>query len=296
MTSHFRPWIEAMRLHTLPVSVAGVVAAGGCAAYYHSFRILPFLICLLFAIGAQIVSNFANEYFDYKNGLDRKGREGFRRGVTEGDINPGAMKKATFGLLIAVCLIGCSLLIWGEWWLVFVGIGVALFALAYSTGPYPLSHHGLGEVAVIIFFGLVPVIFTTYVQTLSWSMMPVTLWIAVGIGIMASNVLIVNNYRDVDDDRAAGKKTLAVRWGKKLMSNIYLINGFLSALSIEIGTALRIDPWWQIGILAYLNLHYMTWVKLVNSEGHELNPILGKTAMLMFGVAVWLAVELALSA
>ena len=77
MTKKAKAWIEAMRLHTLPVSVAGVLTAGGCAAYYHSFRPLPFLICLLFAIGAQIISNFANEYFDYKNGLDRKGREGF---------------------------------------------------------------------------------------------------------------------------------------------------------------------------------------------------------------------------
>lgn len=77
-----------MRLRTLPVSAAGVIAAAGCAAYYDSFNLLPWAICLLFALMAQIVSNFANEYFDFRNGLDRKGREGFRRGVTEGDISP----------------------------------------------------------------------------------------------------------------------------------------------------------------------------------------------------------------
>lgn len=295
MSSKSKAWIEAMRLHTLPVSLAGVVAAG-CAAFYHGFRVVPFIICLLFATGAQIVSNFANEYFDFKNGLDRKGREGFRRGVTEGDISPQAMKRATFGLLLAVCLLGCSLLIWGPWWLIGVGIAVALFALAYSTGPYPLSHHGLGEVAVVIFFGLVPVIFTTYVQTLSWAMLPVTFWIALGIGLMGANVLIVNNYRDVEDDRAAGKKTLAVRWGPKAMERLYIINGFLAALSMEIATALRVDPWWQLGILAYLNFHYLTWVRLVNSEGSALNPILGRTAMLMFGVSLWLVLELTTSA
>ena len=140
-----------MRLRTLPVSVAGVVAGGGCAAYYHCFRPLPFTISLLFAVMAQIASNFANEYFDFKNGLDRKGREGFRRGVTEGDISPRAMLAATFALLAFACAVGCTLIIWGGWWLIAAGAAIAVFAMAYSAGPLPLSHHGLGEVAVIIF-------------------------------------------------------------------------------------------------------------------------------------------------
>lgn len=295
MTKKAKAWIEAMRLHTLPVSVAGVLTAGGCAAYYHSFRPLPFLICLLFAIGAQIISNFANEYFDYKNGLDRKGREGFRRGVTEGDISPRAMRNATFALLAAVCLAGCTLVIWGGWWLIFVGIAVALFALGYSTGPYPLSHHGLGEIAVIIFFGIVPVVMSTYVQTGSWDMMPVTGWLSLAIGFMGANVLVVNNYRDMDDDRASGKRTLAVRWGRTAMERLYLANGIIAALLIEAATALRVNPLWQLGILAYINLHYLTWVRLVNSDGAALNPILGRTAMLMCAVSIWLLIELSCS-
>ena len=103
-----------MRLRTLPVSVGGVLAGAGCAAHYGAFRWLPFLICMAFAIMAQIVSNFANEYFDWRNGLDRKGREGFRRCVTEGDITPKAMRNATFGLLGAACAVGCTLIIWGD--------------------------------------------------------------------------------------------------------------------------------------------------------------------------------------
>ena len=118
-----------------------------------------------FAIIAQIASNFANEYYDFKNGFDKKGREGFRRGVTEGDISPAAMKRATYSLLAIDALLGCTLIIWGGWWLVPVGIAIAIFAVAYSAGPYPLSHHGLGDIAVIIFFGFVPVLFTEYVQT-----------------------------------------------------------------------------------------------------------------------------------
>lgn len=153
-------WLEAMRLRTLPVSVAGVVGGTACAIYHHGFSVLPFLICLFFAVLAQIASNFANEYYDFKNGLDKKGREGFRRGVTEGDIKPSDMKKATFIILLLAAAIGSTLIIWGGWWLIFVGIAVAIFALAYSTGPFPLSHNGLGDIAVIIFFGFVPVIFT----------------------------------------------------------------------------------------------------------------------------------------
>lgn len=285
-------WIRAMRLHTLPVSVAGVVTAGGCAAYYHSFRWLPFVICMLFAIGAQIVSNFANEYFDFRNGIDRKGREGFRRGVTEGDLSAKGLRNAMYGLLCVTCALGCTLIYWGGWWLLAAGIAVAVFALAYSAGPYPLSHHGLGEAAVIVFFGLVPVTLTTYVQTQSWSMLPVTLWLALAIGIMGSNVLIVNNYRDLEDDKLAGKRTLAVRWGPGTMRTLYLCNGYIALLFIEIATAIRIDTVWQLGALLYANMHWLAWRELCSSEGKELNPVLGKTAMLMLGVAVWLAAAL----
>lgn len=163
-----KAWIEAMRLRTLPVSVAGVLAGTGCAVFKHGFSVVPMLICLVFAVIAQIASNFANEYYDFKNGFDKKGREGYRRGVTEGDISPSAMKRATFGLLFLDALLGCSLIYYGGWWLIAVGVAVAIFAVAYSAGPYPLSHHGLGDVAVVVFFGFVPVIFTEYVQTGVW--------------------------------------------------------------------------------------------------------------------------------
>lgn len=292
MNVRVRAWIEAMRLHTLPVSVAGVLTAGGCAAYYKGFSALPFIICLLFAIGAQIVSNFANEYFDYKNGLDRKGREGFRRGVTEGDITPGAMRNATFGLLAFVCILGLSLIYWGGWWLIGVGIAVALFAIGYSAGPYPLSHHGLGEIAVIVFFGLVPVIMTTYVQTQSWTMLPMTVWLALAIGLMGANVLVVNNYRDIEDDRSAGKRTLAVRFGRVAMQRLYLFNGFAALLCLELATITRIGYIWQAGALIYINLHYIIWKQICQSRGAELNPLLGRTALLMFGVSVWLLIAL----
>lgn len=289
-----KSWIEAMRLRTLPVSIAGVFAGAGCAAYTGNFRALPFIICLLFAVGAQIVSNFANEYFDYKNGFDRKGREGFRRGVTEGDISPRAMRNATFGLLAAVCILGCSLIVWGGWWLIAVGIAIAIFAIGYSAGPYPLSHHGLGEIAVIIFFGIVPVILTSYLVSGGWENLRMSAWIGVAIGIMGANVLVVNNYRDLEDDRKVGKHTLAVRFGRGAMQNLYLADGFGALLCIEIATALSVNYFWQIGALIYINIHYILWQRMRSSQGKELNPLLGKTAMLMLGVSLWLLAALSL--
>lgn len=290
-----KAWIEAMRLHTLPVSVAGVISAAGAASYFHSFKALQFTICLLFAIGAQIVSNFANEYFDYVNGLDKKGREGFRRGVTEGDISPKAMKRATFGLLAAVCALGCSLIIWGGWWLIPVGIAIALFALGYSTGPYPLSHHGgLGEIAVVVFFGIVPVCLTTYLQTGTFSNFHLPFWLSLSIGFMATNVLVVNNYRDKEADAAVGKQTLAVRYGDRAMERLFIANGFLALVCIEVATALVVDPLWQIGPLIYINMHYLIWMEMKQEEGSGLNGVLRKTALLMLGMSVWILAALTL--
>lgn len=291
--SKFKAWLEATRPRTLPVSVAGVVAAGGCAAFYGQFRILPFLICLIFALLAQIVSNFANEYFDFKNGSDKKGREGFRRGVTEGDITPKAMRNATYGLLAMDCLIGLTLIIWGGFWLIAVGLFIALFALAYSAGPYPLSRHALGELAVFIFYGLIPVIMTTYVQMGSFKGWTLSLPVAAAIGFMAMNVLIVNNYRDVEDDKAAGKVTTVVKFGRPVMANLYFVNGIFAIVCIFIAGVSRFPIIWLLaGILVYANLHYILYMRLKLSDGSELNPILGKTAVLMLGVSLWLTLML----
>lgn len=284
-----------MRLRTLPVSVAGVLAGTGCAVYENGFRPLPFLICLVFAVIAQICSNFANEYFDFRNGLDRKGREGFRRGVTEGDIPPVAMRNATFGLLLLDSLLGLSLLFFAEWWLIFIGIAVALFAVAYSAGPWPLSHHGLGEIAVIVFFGIVPVTFTCHVQTGNWELLgQLVLPIAFAIGLMGANVLIVNNYRDYFDDKAVGKHTSAVILGRRTVRYIYLANGLAAAFLLVFVTSTRFSPLWLLGAFLYANFSALLFVRMGQSEGHELNPLLGKTSMLMFAVSVWLLLMLSI--
>ena len=273
-----RKWIEAMRLRTLPVSVAGVIAGTGCAIMLDSFKAVPALTCLVFAILAQIAANFGNEYYDFKNGIDRKGRAGFRRGVTEGEIRPESMKTATFAVLALAAGVGCTMLIYGPWWLVVVGILIMIFALAYSAGPYPLSHHGLGDVAVVIFFGIIPVTFTCFLQTGSWEGMDIIIPASLAVGLLAANVLVVNNYRDMEDDAAVGKRTTVVIFGRRLMSLAYLLSG-IAAMAVMIPVWTRL-PLWALAVpVLFVILHLKVWLKLRRAAGTELNPLLGRTAV-----------------
>ncbi len=267
-----------MRLRTLPVSLAGVVLAMGYAGMHGNFNLIPAILCLVFALLAQIASNFANEYYDYKSGLDKKGRVGPRRGVTEGDITPKAMKAATYVTLATACAVGCVLIFYGGWWLIAVGLLIAVGVIAYSSGPYPLSHHGLGEVAVLFFFGIIPVNLTYYVMSGEWIVE--VLLASVSAGLMGANVLIVNNYRDMDDDKAVNKRTLAVILGRKTVAALYLFSGYW-AVALMVPVWLKLAPATWIVPVAYLALHTVLWLKLQSLIGQRLNPMLGATAMAM---------------
>lgn len=275
MQKKLKSWIEATRLRTLPVSTAGVIVASGCAYSDGSFKWQPALLCFLFAVLAQVASNFANEYFDYVNGSDKKGREGFRRGVTEGDITPRAMLRATFGTLATACAVGCCLIPFGGWQLIPIGVVIAVFALAYSAGPYPLSRVGLGDVAVFVFFGFVPVCLTYYVQT--GEITGNVAAASAAVGLMGCNVLIVNNYRDVEDDREAGKRTTVVRFGRRVAAIAYLLFGIAA---VWLTAPLWAEKFWIFFIAPaiYLCLHYSTWQCIRRSRGAALNPLLGATA------------------
>lgn len=274
-----KAWIEAMRLRTLPVSIAGVLTAVGYNLLYKNLNIKPVLLCMAFALLCQISSNFANEYFDYKAGRDKAGREGPRRGVTEGDISPRQMMIAIVMTTVVACAIGLCLVGYGGWWLVAIGVAVVLGLLAYSTGPYPLSTHGWGEVAVIVFFGVVPVTMTYYVETLQWSWDVMAGGIAVGL--MGANVLIINNYRDIPDDREVGKMTLAVRWGGRAMKWLYMIN-------VVVAIALMMPAWlsmrWFDLVTPLLTVYIAARIVYMMGKlkGRQLTPLLGMTAVLMF--------------
>ena len=289
MKRQLKIWLECFRPKTLPVSMSGVIIAIGLAKWHHHFQWVPALLCLAFALLAQIASNTANEYFDYLRGTDKPGRVGPRRGVTEGDIRPKTLRNVTFGLLALAGVVGCGLIPYGGWWLLPVGIIIALVALAYSTGPYPLSYHGLGELTVFIFFGLVPVNLTYYVMALRFD--PLVVLFSITIGLLGVNVLLVNNYRDVEDDREAGKKTQTVLKGRPATAFAYLLNGYTGMAILAVFWVMivmgKVLPLWTLLIpVLYLVMHTVTWHRLKHRDGAALNPLLGATAcnMLIFTI------------
>ena len=188
------------------------------------------------------------------------------------------MHRATAIAFGIAALIGCSLIYWGGWWLVLAGIFIFIGALSYSAGPFPLSRNAMGEIAVVIFYGLIPVGFTFYLQTGYFSYDDFAAGLAVGL--MSANILIVNNYRDHDDDKAVNKLTTAVVFGRNAVAWAYLLNGFIAV-------ALTLGMWISAGTITlvfptlYLIAHVCLWRYLRANEGHRLNPALGMTAMLM---------------
>lgn len=275
-----RSWIEAVRLRTLPVSTAGVLCAWALAIHFSRIRWIPAILCLIFAVLCQTASNFANEYYDYRDGLDKPGRSGPRRGVTEGDISPSSMKFATYSVLFVAMLVGLWLIYWSSPALIIVGVIIALGAIAYSAGPYPLSRNAMGEVAVLLFFGVIPVNFTYYLATGSWN------WrvgaYSLAIGLMAANVLIVNNYRDADEDAQVCKRTLANVLGRDKARMIYLFDG-VAAFLLSFCSSFGCNKLWIASVI-YIALHLFLWNRLKLNEGDnpsKLNPLLGLTACVM---------------
>ena len=274
-------WIEAMRLRTLPVSVAGAVAGCAMAAGAGRLNVAVAAICLAFAVLAQIASNFANEYFDYKAGFDGPGRDGPRRGVSEGDISPRAMRAATLITLAVACALGCLLILYGGWWLLGAGAVIALGAMAYSAGPYPLSRHCLGEVAVVFFFGIVPVNLTYYVQALGFTREVAQ--VSVAFGLMGAMVLLCNNYRDMVSDRATGKHTLVTAFGRGVAGALYAAMGAGAALLLAGFGAVAVLP----AVLGAVAGGVMI-VRRRRLTGVECTPLLGITSMVMLVASVWL--------
>jgi 1,4-dihydroxy-2-naphthoate octaprenyltransferase len=209
----WRVWLGAARPRTLPAAVAPVIVGSALAWRARAFDPAAAAICLAFALLVQIGANFANDYYDFVHGADTGKRVGPRRAVAAGLVAPAVMRRAmalTFGLAFAV---GLALVAWGGWWLVALGVVSIASAVAYTGGPFPLGYHGLGDLFVFVFFGLVGVGATYYVQAGTVSL--AALQAAVAVGLLIVNILVVNNYRDADTDRAAGKRTLVVRFGRR---------------------------------------------------------------------------------
>lgn len=212
MGAHAKIWLEAARPRTLPAAVVPVAVGTALAAAQGAADAAKAAVCLAFALLVQIGTNFANDYFDFQQGADTAARVGPRRAVAAGLIAPRTMLAATAGVLAAAFAVGLLLVREGGWGLLPVGVVSIVCALAYTGGPWPLAYHGLGDVFVFVFFGLVAVGATCFVQA---GTVGAEAAVAGGaIGLLAANILVANNYRDAETDARAGKRTLVVRFGR----------------------------------------------------------------------------------
>lgn len=248
----------------------------------------PASVCLVFALLVQIGTNFANDYSDFLKGADREDRQGPRRAVASGFVSARTMAIATGVTFGAAFLAGLSLVLWGGWVLLPIGILSLLFGWAYTAGPYPLAYHGLGDVFVFVFFGLVAVGGTAFVMT--HRVDAFALLAATPVGLLAVNILVVNNYRDMETDARAGKRTAVVRFGRGVARFQYMLS-FAVAFGVPTALALaRQSPVLALPLLAVPLALPLVRELAMSSGGAALNALLGKTAraLLVFGV-LWAA-------
>lgn len=206
-------WLSACRPRTLPAAVAPVLVGTALAAHDHRFDPAAAALCLGFALLVQIGTNFANDYYDFVRGADTERRVGPRRAVASGLVRPAAMRRAMIATFALAFLVGLGLIHWGGYLMLAVGLASIACGYAYTGGPWPLGYCGLGDVLVFLFFGLVAVSITYFVQAERVTLLVILAGIP--MGLLATNILLINNYRDVETDAAAGKKTLVVRFGRE---------------------------------------------------------------------------------
>lgn len=284
----------AARPRTLPAAIAPVIVGSALAWHDRRFDAAAAGLCLGFALLVQIGTNFANDYYDFLRGADTAARVGPRRAVAAGLIAPATMKRAMIGVFAAAFAVGLGLVAWGGPWLLAVGIASIVCGVAYTGGPWPLAYHGLGDVFVFLFFGLVAVGGTYFVQAGSVTLD--ALLAAIPVGLLAANILVVNNYRDVETDAAANKRTLVVRLGRGAARG-----QFVGSLAIALAMPLLFlargyRPW----CLLPLALTPVAWAharRLRKSKApSELIALLGATGKLLAAYAVLLGAGLVLSA
>ena len=259
-------WVLACRPKTLAAALAPVAVGCALAVWAGHFRPVPAFLCVLFAVLMQIASNFINDVSDFEQGNDREDRLGPRRACAQGWISARKMKTGIIIDLLLALAAGLPLAFYGGWSMV----GVAL------AGPYPLAAHGWGDVLVVVFFGLVAVGFTYYVQAGSWS--PQATLAGLAVGVCINLLLTINNFRDRDQDKISGKKTLIARFGIEFGRRYYLAQGGFAC-----AFALCLIPhglfWAGLLPLLFLVPHYRVWSRIVSTyEGRALNQCLGLTS------------------
>ncbi len=222
-------WIEAARLRTLPASLIPVLTGGALAWNHNVFQWHVTIMALLSAMLIQIATNFANDYFDYRQGADNSDRVGFIRASASGQVAPKKMLTIAITTFILAFLLGLYLVFHAGLPILVIGMLSIAAGILYTGGPYPLAYNGLGDLFVFLFFGLAAVMGTYYVNALQWSME--SFWASLAIGALATMILAVNNYRDVHSDRKAGKRTLTVIFGERF-ARVHFLGLILLAFAV----------------------------------------------------------------
>lgn len=284
--SHLSPpsawqiWIQASRLRTLPAAIAPVLIGCALAVADGAFHPAAAAAALLGAILIQIGTNYANDYFDFKNGADNEKRVGPTRATAAGLVSPQAMQRAyilTFALTVPIC---AYLALRGGWPVLAIGAASIASGILYTGGPRPLGYMGLGDLFVLAFFGPIAVAGTYYVQALTIT--PVSLIAGLAPGLISTAILVVNNLRDISTDAEVGKRTLAVRFGPTVARVEYLLALLLAAATPPLLVALSGgDHAFSLAacliLLPAAPLVRNVWTQ----EGRDLDPNLGRTGQIL---------------
>jgi 1,4-dihydroxy-2-naphthoate octaprenyltransferase len=291
--SKWAAWRMAARPKTLPAAVGPVLVGTAVAISMGQFAPLPALAALAGALLLQIAVNLANDYFDFVKGVDTAERLGPPRAAASGALSTGELRLGIAVVLGLAMLIGLYLIVVGGLPIVIIGIASILSALAYSGGPFPLASNGLGDVFVFIFFGLIAVVGTYYVQSLTLT--PLAFIAALPVGALITAIIVVNNYRDMETDRKSGKRTLAVIIGKQAT---------LAEYTLLIGLAYAVPPiLWLLGHLSGFAIMLPMFsipmglglIRAMRSQtGPALNKVLAETARLSLIYSVLFAIGLTL--
>lgn len=280
------PWLQAVRPKTLSMAIIPVLL-GAMVAYTESSLFKPLLlsIIVLAALLIQIGTNLYNDVGDALRGADGPDRLGPKRVVAEGWLSADRVKKAAIGSFFGAFVIGIALVVIGGLPILLIGLSSIAAGIAYTGGRLPIAYTFMGELFVFLFFGVVAVIGTTYLITLQWSL--TALLAGAAIGLLAAAVLVVNNYRDIDTDRAAGKNTLAVTLGASATRALYLTLLLTPFLILPVLSAQLQKPLLIWGMMPALLISLYLGRKIyITPHGRGLNQLLAQTAQLqlLFGI------------
>ena len=286
--SALRIWVMAARPRTLPAAIAPVLVGTALAATVDTFKVLTFLAALLGALFIQVGTNLSNDYSDARRGADTEDRLGPVRVTAGGLVPPRQVLVATYVAFALAVLAGTYLIATAGWELLLVGAASILAGVLYTGGPRPYGYEGLGEVFVFLFFGVVAVTgsYFAQVERLEWE----ALALAVPVGLLAAAILVVNNTRDLETDRRAGKRTLSVRMGRERSRALYVAMVAGAFLTAQIPwLAGSLSPWLALTLLAVpLALPVIKTVR-THADGPALNRALAGTGQLQLAFCALLA-------